>query len=607
VQPDFHEEAAIGKVYDHQLIARLWPFLRPHAGFMVLFFALLLPRLLLEMVPAMLVGTALNRMSGSDAVPGVDFLAFLVEPPPGVPLLPWLALLFLAVAAASGALQFARSMALTTMGERSLLSLRRALFEHVQRVRLRFFDSYPVGRLVTRLGHDTDSLGEMFAAGIVPLIGDVFVMLGLAAALVYIDWRLAAVAMAVVPVLLFAGVFFRWKVREAYRAVRVRIARINANLQESISGMRVVQLFAREPRNLQDFQRLNAEHRDAWFASIHYEALLSSSLEMAGLFTAALILWYGAGLVEQGAMSLGTLLLFFDYMRRFLNPLQDLAGKYSVMQSSMASLERIFELLDVPVEEETGDPTPRAVRGEVVFENVTFAYGDEPVLRGVSLRVGAGERVALVGHTGAGKTTLLKLLARFYEPQAGRILIDGVDIRSIARSELRRHMAFVLQDVFLFSGDLAYNIGLGRPGLGAEQIRAAAGSVHLGDLIARLPQGYAQPVRERGLNFSLGERQLLSFARALASEPQILLLDEATASVDTETEARVQDALDVLLAGKTSIAVAHRLSTIRHADRIYVLHHGEVREVGTHDELLGQRGLYWRLYQLQYAPEQSAA
>jgi ATP-binding cassette subfamily B protein len=335
--------------------------------------------------------------------------------------------------------------------------------------------------------------------------------------------------------------------------------------------------------------------------SIHYDALLSASLEAAGLVVVGVILWYGAGRIEVGALELGTLFLFYDWMRRFLMPLQDLSAKYSVMQSSMASLERIFELLDVPAEIERGDPAPRALRGEVEFQNVSFAYHDEPVLRDVSFHVAPGERVALVGHTGAGKTTILKLLARFYEPQRGRILVDGIDVREIGRAELRRHMAFVLQDVFLFTGDLAHNIGLGEAD--PERIREAARTVHLDALLARLPRGLAQEVRERGANFSLGERQLLSFARALARGPQILLLDEATASVDTATEALVQDGLLNLLRGKTSLVVAHRLSTIQDADRIYVLHHGEIREVGTHDQLLALRGLYWKLYQLQYAPQ----
>jgi ATP-binding cassette subfamily B protein len=607
VQPDdFFEEGAIGKVYDRELIARLWPYLRPHWKWLAVSFALVPLAFVLDALPAMLVGHGLNHAAGGDAVPGLAFLAFLVQAPEGWPLLPWLGGVFLVVALQSAAVQYARSMVMTVMGERAMRDLRADLFEHVQRLPLRFFDSYPVGRLVTRLTHDPEALVEMFTGGIVMLVADVLRMGAFAVALFWLDWRLASVSMAVVPLLALAALVFRYRVREAYREVRVWIARINANLQESIGGMRVVQLFARERRNLEDFRAINARHRDAWLSSIHYDALLSALLEAAGLVVVALILWYGAERVQLGGLELGTLLLFYDWTRRFLQPLQDLSAKYSVMQSSMASLERVFELRDVPAELETGDARPPAVRGEVVFEDVTFAYNHEPVLRGVSFRIAPGERVAFVGHTGAGKTTILKLLARFYEPQQGRILVDGIDLRAWPRAELRRHMAFVLQDVFLFTGDLAYNIGLGVESDPAA-LREVARTVHLDRLLERLPEGLAQPVRERGANFSLGERQLLSFARALARRPQILMLDEATASVDTETEALIQDGLARLLRGKTSLVVAHRLSTIQDADRIYVLHHGEIREVGTHDELLARRGLYWKLYQLQYAPQETAA
>jgi ABC-type multidrug transport system fused ATPase/permease subunit len=462
-----------------------------------------------------------------------------------------------------------------------------------------------VGRLVTRLGNDLESVGEMCSAGLVALVADVILMVVFAGLLFWLDFRLGLVAMAVVPALAIAAVIFRWKVREAYREVRVKIARINAHLQETISGMKIVQLFARERRNLAEFAVVNKKHRNAWFRSIRYDTLLSASIELALNLTVALLLWSFASLVYEGGIAAGKLFVFVDYMRRFFRPLQDLSVKYSVMQSSMASLERVFQLLDEEAEPvDRGSPLPTAVRGEVTFENVTFGYNQERVLKNVSFRVAAGERIALVGPTGAGKTTILKLLARLYEPDSGVIRVDGMDIRELPRAELRRHLAFVLQDVFLFTGDIASNISLGRPEISEQVIREAASTTHVDDLVRRLPQGYGQQVRERGVNLSGGERQLLSFARALAQRPQILLLDEATSSVDTATEALIRDALHHLLDGKTSIVVAHRLSTIQDVQRIYVVHHGEIRESGTHEQLLRERGLYWRLYQLQYAQQE---
>jgi len=494
------------------------------------------------------------------------------------------------------------------MGQRAMLALRRLLFDHVQRLPLRFFDRYPVGRLVTRLGNDIETASEMFSGGLVALIADLITMAWLAGLLFYFNWRLAIAAMAVVPAMAAGAIVFRWKVREAFRTVRIKIARINAHLQETITGMRVVQLFAREKRNLAEFMQTNGEHRDAWFTSIWYESLLTGTIGLAGNLTMAFILWYGARLAGMKVVAVGDLLLFIDYMRKFYRPLQDLSAKFSVMQSSMASLERVFQLLDIPEEApELAIARTRAVRGEIVFENVTFAYESQPILKNLSFRVAPGQRVALVGHTGAGKTTVLKLLARMYEPQQGKIKIDGIDVRDIPRAELRRHIAFVLQDVFLFTGDLSYNVSLGRADISQADVEAAMRTAHLEGFVSRLPLGYRQPVHERGGNFSVGERQLLSFARALAQRPEILLLDEATSSVDTQTEALIQDALHALLRNKTSMVVAHRLSTIQDVDRILVLHHGELRESGTHEELLAHRGLYWRLYQLQYAVQERAA
>jgi ABC-type multidrug transport system fused ATPase/permease subunit len=584
----------------------------------VLPLALIPAKALLEAAPGLLIAMGLDHLSGVRGAPGLPALAgpggagwarAWVSPPPGVGALPWLAALLLAVALVHGAVELLRSLAMSYAGQQAMRDLRAFLFEHVQRLPLGYFDRTPVGRLVTRLTNDVENVSEMFGGGIVALVGDLALMAFFGAALLAVEPRLAGVALGIVPVMTGAAILFRWKVREAFREVRVKIARLNAQLQETISGIKVVQLFARERRNLRDFARQNAEHRDAWYRSIHYDALLFSTLDVSQNLTMALVLWYGAHLVGAGEIAPGLLFIFVDWSRRFFRPLLDLSARYSVMQASLASCERIFQLADEPaeaVEPARATSAPARPRGEVVFENLSFGYGDTPVLRGVSLRVAPGERVALVGHTGAGKTTLLKLLARLYDFESGSIRIDGVDVRQIPRAELRARLAYVLQDTFLFDGDLRSNVTLRSPAVRDEDVREAARITHVDRLVARLPQGWSQSVRERGVNFSTGERQLLSFARALARRPQILLLDEATANVDTQTEALIQDALHRMMEGKTSIVVAHRLSTIQDVDRIYVLHHGELREQGTHDELLARRGVYWRLYQLQYAPDRAA-
>ncbi|MDE2691378.1 MAG: ABC transporter ATP-binding protein [Acidobacteriota bacterium] len=612
-------ERDLGKVYDTELIKRLWPFMRPYRGWIGLNFALIPPRAVLELMPALVVGAALNYLTEGVTTTEVGWMAPFVVPRLGLGPLAWMFGLVFGISIVTLIMDWLRAFTMISLGQRTVRDVRRTLFDHVQRLPMRFFDRYPVGRLVTRLTNDLEHLAEMFSAGVIAMVADVFVMVVILTMLFAIDPRLALAALALVPVLGIAAAIFRYKVREAYREVRVKIARLNAHLQETISGMKVVQLFARERRNFEDFRRENASHRDSWLRSIRYDALLFSTVDLATNLTRALVFWFGFRLAGADGITLGTIYVFTDYMARFFRPLMDLSAKYSVMQSSMASAERVFQLLDEPREPEGKVETPAAAAAaaaaepgaqpagcEVEFDGVTFAYGAETVLRDVSFRVGAGERVAIVGHTGSGKTTTLKLLARLYELQEGSIRVDGRDIRDIPKPELRRRMAFVLQDVFLFDGDLRYNIVLGRD-VAEDVVDEAARATHVDDLIERLPNGWAHKVSERGVNFSTGQRQLLSFARALAREPQLLLLDEATSSVDTETEALIQDALRHLMEGKTSIVVAHRLSTIKDVDRIYVFHHGAICEHGNHDELLDRRGVYWRLYQLQYAQQETAA
>jgi ABC-type multidrug transport system fused ATPase/permease subunit len=631
-----HEEEALGKVYDSRLIALLWRYVKPYGWQVALTLFMVVPLLLAELAPAWIIKAGLDRVFVSDPQISGEGGAvdWILSSPLGIPPLFWLATLYLLVALLNAGLHFLHMLLMATTGQSAMRDLRRAVFAKIQQLPLSFFDRFPVGRLVTRATNDVENVAEMFQAGVVALITDVFKMVGFAVALFLVDAQLALVAFAVIPFLAIAAIIFRLKVREAFRAVRVRIARINAHIQETITGMKVVQLFTRETRNMRDFDQMNADHRDAWHMSIRYDALLFAAVEIVSGMTVAVIIWYGTGLAEPGV-----LYVFIDWMRRFFMPLRDLSAKYSVMQSSMASSERIFQLMETEVEIRDPEtpaalPEPGAGRGSVEFENVWFAYGsggagnggagnggagnggaghgaagdEEPdwVLRDLSFRVEPGDKVAFVGATGAGKTTVINLLSRFYEVTRGRILVDGVDIRDIPQADLRGRVATVLQDVFLFSGSVAENIALGRRDLSRDDVVRAAQAVEADRFISRLPEGYETEVRERGANFSAGQRQLLSFARALAHGADILVLDEATSSIDSETEALIQHGIHVLMEGKTAIAIAHRLSTIRDVDRIYVLHKGRLVESGDHDTLLARGGAYHRLYQLQAEGEELA-
>jgi len=598
----FYEEEALGKAYDTRLLVLLWRYISPYRWQVVLTLLMVVPIFLLELAPAWIIKTGLDYafQPGAAGQPTGSVAPWVFEPPLGLSTLAWLALLYLLVALLGMALQFVHMVLMAVTGQSAMRDVRQAVFAKIQKLHMGFFDGYPVGRLVTRATNDVENVAEMFTAGVVALITDVFKMVGFAVVLFYINPKLALATFAVIPFLAVAAVIFRLKVREAFRAVRVRIARINAHIQETISGMKVVQLFTRETRNMLEFDRMNADHRDAWNQSIRYDALLFAVVETVSGVTIAVIIWVGTGLVEAGV-----LYLFIDYMRRFLRPLQDLSAKYSVMQSSMASSERIFQLLQTEIAIEDPDESvrlPQVARrgGSVEFDRVWFAYkGEDWVLRDLSFKVEPGERVAFVGATGAGKTTVINLLSRFYEVSRGRILIDGVDVRLIAQRELRARVATVLQDVFLFSGSVSDNISLGRSDLGPAEIERAARAVEAHGFIERLPRGYATELRERGSNLSAGQRQLLSFARALAHGAEILILDEATSSIDSETEAMIQQGIHTLMQGRTAIAIAHRLSTIRDVDRIYVLHQGQLVESGSHEDLIALGGSYRRLYSLQ--------
>jgi len=608
-QDVLREEEVLGKAYDARLMGRLWRWVAPYRAQVVTTLLLTAPMFVLELAPAWIVKTGLDRVLEQGT--GGGGLGRLLDPPGAIDALAWLAGLYLVAMALGALLQFWNGVLMSMTGQSAMRDLRRDVFAHLERLHLGFFDRYPVGRLVTRVTNDVENLSEMFSAGIVALVTDVLKMTGFAVVLFLVEPRLALVAFLVVPLLAACAIVFRSRIREAFRHVRVRIARINAMIQETVTGMKVVQLFTREQRNQRDFEVLNADHRDAWLTSIRYDAALFAAVEIANGLSTAVIIGYGASLVVGGGMTLGTLYVFMDWMRRFFLPLRDLSAKYSVMQSAMASCERIFQLLDTEPAVRDAEPAARAAErrspaargrtGEVVFEHVWFAYqGEDWVLRDLSLRVAPGERVALVGATGAGKTSVIKLLTRLYEPTRGRVLLDGIDLREIPQRELRRRIATVLQDVFLFSGTVASNIALGRPDLDRADVERAARVVEAHRFIERLPHGFDSELRERGSDLSAGQRQLLSFARAVAHGGDLLVLDEATSSVDAETELLVQRGLHALLEQRTAIVIAHRLSTIQDVDTIHVLHRGRLVESGSHGELLARRGAYWRLYRLQF-------
>jgi ATP-binding cassette subfamily B protein len=623
-----HEEEALGKAYDARLLVRLWPYVWCYRWQVALTLILVFPIFVVDFAPAWIIKTGLDRVILPEGMEGQrpSALEQLLEPvapglvaPGGVPPLYWLAGLLAVAMLLSSALNFLNMYVMSRTGQAAMKDLRRDVFDHIQRLHMGFYDRYPVGRLVTRATNDVENVAEMFSAGIVALVTDVIKMVGFAAILFLADARLALLTFLVIPPLALCAVVFRLRVRQAYRLVRVRIARINTYVQENVTGMRVVQLFRREARNFDDFDRMNAEHRDAWRQSIRYDSGLFSVVELAQNLTVAIILWQATEIA-----SAGVIYIFIDLLRRFFMPLRDLSAKYSVMQSSMASAERIFQLLDTAaaVEDRAGAAAfrpvlpgegaaqragvaPRGEAGRVEFEKVCFAYqGKEEVLSDVSFRVEPGEKVAIVGATGAGKTTVIKLLARLYDATGGRVLLDGVDLRDLTQENLRRRVGMVLQDVFLFSGSIAENIALDREDIDRAAIERVARAVQVHRFIEALPQGYDTPIQERGTNLSAGQRQLLSFARALAHGGDVLVLDEATSSIDAETEALIQRGIHLLMEGRTSIVIAHRLSTIQDVDRIYVLHKGRIVEAGRHDELLALGGVYRKLYRLQYQAQE---
>ncbi|HKT50101.1 MAG TPA: ABC transporter ATP-binding protein, partial [Candidatus Angelobacter sp.] len=531
-------------------------------------------------------------------------------------------------------LEFLQTYLMQWTGQMVMFDLRSHIFRHLQQMHVGFFDKNPVGRLVTRVTTDVDALNEMFTAGVVSIFEDVFVLGGIMFVMLRMNWWLALITFAVLPLIFWVTMKFRKSVRESYRRIRVAIARINAYLQEHVTGMVVLQLFNRERRAYKKFDRINAQHMEAFKDAIWAYAIYYPVVELLSTIAIASALWFGGLKVFVGAVTLGTITAFIQYAQRFFRPIQDLSEKYNILQSAMASAERVFKLLDTPVEILSPElPVKAEGKGRIEFDHVWFAYrqieaeetsgsglkpmaveqnghphddgsGFDWVLRDVSFAIEPGESVAIVGHTGAGKTTIISLLMRFYDIQKGSIRIDGVDIKRMDLADLRRRFGVVLQDPFLFSGTIENNIRLGSKWVTDKQVETAAENVNVADFIRTLPNKFKEPVLERGSTLSTGQKQLISFARALAHDPKILVLDEATSSVDTETELRVREALTRMVEGRTSVIIAHRLSTIQRADKIIVMHKGKVREIGSHQELLAQRGIYWKLYQLQYKDQE---
>jgi ATP-binding cassette, subfamily B, multidrug efflux pump len=581
------QDEILDKGYDARLLRRLLVYLRPYRGLTALAILLLLGSACLA-----LVGPALTQRALDIAIPNRD-----------TGLLASLAVLFLVALILEFVVEYGQTLVTTYIGQRVMYDLRMQIFGHLQRLSISFFDRNPVGRLMTRVTSDVETLNELFSSGVVTVFGDVFTLVAIMAMMLVIDWRLALVTFSVIPLVWLTARIFRRRVREAFRDIRIRLARLNAYLQERLSGMRVVQLFGREADSAARFAALNRDHLEAHRRSITIYAVFFPVVEFLTAVAMALLLYYGGLRALSGTLTVGVLAAFIQLTRRFFQPLQDLSEKFNLLQSAMASSERVFTLLDQPVtvvEPSRPEAITQPVRGEVRFEGVWFRYdADGPwVLRDVSFAASPGQTMALVGHTGSGKTTIVNLLLRFYDPNRGRILIDGVDIRQLPTSDLRSLIGFVQQDLFLFAGDILHNLTLDAP-IDPEAARQAAHRVGADRFIERLPAGYDHRLGERGRSLSVGERQLLSFARALALDPTILVLDEATSSVDAQAEAQIQRAIAELMAGRTSLVVAHRLSTILHADEILVLQHGEIKERGSHRELLAHQGVYQRLYQLQ--------
>jgi ATP-binding cassette subfamily B multidrug efflux pump len=627
------EEEVLGKAYDGRLMRRLLTYLRPYKWHVVVALAAIILKSVLDVLGPYLTKIAIDKYLAKST----NSHSWIGDRLSSAPLtgIAQIGGLYVGILVFTFALEFIQTYLMQWTGQKVMFDLRKQIFRHLQFMHVAFFDKNPVGRLVTRVTTDVDALNEMFTAGVVSIFEDVFVLAGILAIMMEMNWKLALITFAVLPLIVYATMVFRDKVRDSYRRIRAAIARINSYLQEAVSGMLVLQLFNREKRAFNKFSDINASHMEAFKDAIMAYSVYYPVVEILSSIAVASIIWFGGDEIlrqmtvsslaigfskkslftfhlVQNTMTLGVLVAFMQYAQRFFRPIQDLSEKYNILQSAMAAGERVFKLLDTKIEV-TSPAVMKKTQGpgRIEFDHVWFAYGmsektAEPdwVLRDVSFALESGETIAVVGHTGAGKTTLISLLMRFYDVQRGAIRIDGVDIKEMNLDDLRSRFGVVLQDPFLFSGTVAGNIRLGTSRIQDQDVEQAAEDVNLADFIRTLPGGFQEEVRERGSTLSTGQKQLISFARALAHNPKILILDEATSSVDTETEFRVRDALSRMVEGRTALIIAHRLSTIQRADKIIVMHKGQVREMGSHQQLLAQRGIYYKLYQLQYKEQE---
>ena len=628
-----HEEDVLGKAYDSRLMKRLLTYLRPYKWQTVVALIAIILKAGADVLGPYLTKVAIDKYLANRTESHSLLDRFLSSQP--LVGIAQISAIYIGLLLVSFLLEFTQTYIMQWVGQKVMFDLRAQIFRHLQKLHISFFDRNPVGRLVTRVTSDVDALNEMFTAGVVSIFEDIFVLAGILAIMLNMSWRLALITFAVLPLIFYATTLFRKAVRESYRRIRIAIARINAYLQEHVTGIVVLQLFNREQKSYERFEKINRTHMDAFKDAILAHAIYYPIVEVLSAIAIACVVWFGGNQVLRNAVSLGVLVAFMQYAQRFFRPIQDLSEKYNILQSAMASSERIFKLLDTPAEI-VSPPAPQLPNGpgRIEFDQVWFAYRSlaqaaeeaarkgeklktatahaavpadvefDWVLRDVSFTIDPGDTVAFVGHTGAGKTTIISLLLRFYDVQKGAFRIDGVDIREMDLAQLRRRYGVVLQDPFLFSGTVADNIRLGSHWIQDSAIENAAEQVNVADFIRSLPGGFGEEVKERGSTLSTGQKQLISFARALAHNPKILILDEATSSVDTETEFRVRDALTRLVEGRTSIMIAHRLSTVQRANKIIVMHKGKVRETGSHQQLLANRGIYWKLYQLQYKDQE---